>query len=188
MGIAAADGTVYEAAVRNLFPQGDYWDRQFADTESDVSLFCKAKVFEIIRFRSRMAALLEESNPATAEEMLEEWERVLLGSVFTGLDVSQRRLSLLTKQTETFSRKQLHDIALSFGYTITDIRLPYLPSFFGFSRFGIGRFGTPAGWNVVVLHVLTGGGDDRTAEFESRINNVLFANNITYFVYNGGNE
>jgi uncharacterized protein YmfQ (DUF2313 family) len=187
MGIAA-DGSVYEAAVKKLFPQGEYWDRQFADPESDVSLFCKAKVFELTRFRSRMAALLGESNPATARETLEDWERVLLGSIPDGLDVSQRRTFLLSKQNETFSRSRFHDIAGVFGFSITDIRFPYRPAFFGFSRFGVDRVATPAAWQVIVLRVLTHGGDGQTAAFEERLNSELLANYITHFEYNGGKQ
>ena len=83
MGVAAS--AEYESAIKKLFPQGEYWDRQFADPESDVSLFCKAKAPELFKFRKRMEALQNESFVETTEELVADWERVLLDSVYPNL-------------------------------------------------------------------------------------------------------
>jgi hypothetical protein len=66
MGITAASPARYEKALRKLFPRGEYWDAMFADPQSDVSLFCKAKTEELTRFRNRAGALLEEGFAETA--------------------------------------------------------------------------------------------------------------------------
>jgi len=42
MGMTVARKEQYEAAVRKLFPQGEYWDKQFANPQSDISLFVQA--------------------------------------------------------------------------------------------------------------------------------------------------
>jgi uncharacterized protein YmfQ (DUF2313 family) len=94
MGVTAADAARYENAVRRLFPQGEYWDAQFADAQSDVSLFARAKAAELARFIERKNALLGESNAETTTELIADWERVYLDEIYPGLDINQRRLQL----------------------------------------------------------------------------------------------
>ncbi len=71
----------YEAAIKKLFPLGAYWDAQFDNPESDLSQCVKAKAAELYRFRNRFQDLITESTPKTAERTLDDWERVLLGTV-----------------------------------------------------------------------------------------------------------
>jgi uncharacterized protein YmfQ (DUF2313 family) len=176
----------YETAFRKLFPRGNYWDKQFADPQSDASLFCKAKLPEFIRFRCRMAALQNESKPHSALELLDDWERVLHGSVFHGLNTQQRQLLLLQKNEEKKTRSDILKIAGIFGFIITDVRLPYRPAFFGFNRFGIERIANPAAWQVIHIFVITQSNGDQVAQFEDVIRKKLLANHIPYFFYDGG--
>ncbi|MDR0456700.1 MAG: YmfQ family protein [Treponema sp.] len=186
MGIATASPDLYEAAFRKLFPRGDYWDRQFADPHSDVSLFCKVKLPEFIRFRSRMVVLLDESKPQSSEELLDEWERVLMGFISAMTDIQYRREELLLSYSRGITRDDMQKIAGIFGFAITDARLPYRPAFFGFSHFGIGRIDVPAAWQVIHISVNTQGGGDNIAQFETVMHKRLLANHIPYFFYDGG--
>ena len=186
MGIAAASPEQYETAFKKLFPRGDYWDRQFADPQGDVPLFCRAKLPEFIRFRERMAALRNESKPQSAEELLDSWERVLAGFVSYGLDIQKRRAELQQKTNQIIDRKDMQQIAVLFDFVITDIWFPYCPAFFGFSRFGINRIASPASWQAVNILVDTNGNGDKIAKFESFIRIVLIANYIPNFFYDGG--
>ena len=151
MGIASA--AEYESAIRKLFPKGEYWDRQFADPESDVSLFCKAKAPELFRFRQRMQALQDESYPETTEELIADWERVLLDSVLPSLSLTQRRLQLSSMWNLRLNRAELQKIATAYGLVIADVHFPYRPGFFGFSRFGNSYIGSPVTWSVLYLIV-----------------------------------
>ena len=155
MGINKPTPDQYESSFRKLFPQGDYWDKQFADPQSDVSLFCKAKLPEFIRCRNRMATLQDESKPQSAFELLEDWERVLTGVVQNKLNTQQRRLLLLQTAKEKFTRADIQKYADLFGFFITDVQLPYSPAFFGFNHFGIDRLAIPAAWQVIYIFVLT---------------------------------
>ena len=94
MGINVASEAKYEAAIRKLFPQGEYWDKQFSDAESDASLFVKAKLQELMKFRRRIKALQSESLIEKTEELIAEWERVLLNDTFPNMELNQRRLQL----------------------------------------------------------------------------------------------
>jgi uncharacterized protein YmfQ (DUF2313 family) len=150
MGIAAAESAQYERAVRKLFPQGAYWDKQFSDPASDVSLFAKAKIEELIRYRGRMNALLGESRIETTEELIADWERVLLGEITYGKTLEEQRLLLKSKQDNLLTRAELQKTAGMYGFTIEDIQFPYRPGFFTFSRFG-DRLATMASFSVITF-------------------------------------
>jgi uncharacterized protein YmfQ (DUF2313 family) len=186
MGIRTATEKDYSAAIRDLFPKGEYWEKQFADPKSDVNLFCRAKTQEIIRLRNRMANLLQESEFSTAAETIEDWERVILGYVNANLPIERRRDMLSAKQIQVINRMIITDIARSYGFILTNIQFPYRPAFFGFSRFGTDTIASPAGWQAIVLHIYTQGKDYLITLFETHINNVLLANYNPQFLYNGG--
>jgi hypothetical protein len=151
MGVAAT--TEYENAIRKLFPQGEYWDRQFSDPESDVSLFCKAKLPELIKFRRRMETLQNESYVETTEELITDWERVLLNSVYPSLSLIQRRLQLKKMWTVRLNRAELQKVADIFELTIADVFFPYRSGFFGFSRFGNSYIGSPLVFSVLFFTI-----------------------------------
>jgi uncharacterized protein YmfQ (DUF2313 family) len=186
MGIAIASEVQYEDSVRRLFPQGEYWDAQFADPQSDTSLFAKAKVAELTGLRQRMSVLLDESKMETTTELIDGWERVYLDAVFSNLDINQRRLQLKFKNGLKLNRAELQKTAKMFDFFITDMRMPYRPAFFGFSRFGIERIDSPAAWQVIHFFIVTQSNDAQTAQFENAIRARLLANHIPYFFYDGG--
>jgi hypothetical protein len=148
MGVATP--AQYEWAVKKLFPQGSYWDKQFSDPTSDVSLFAKAKIEELIRFRGRMDALLGESRIETTEELIADWERVLLGEVTYGKTLEEQRLLLKSKQDNKLNRAELQKIAGMYGLAITDITFPYRPAFFSHTFFNT-FLGGPACFSVLLV-------------------------------------
>ena len=152
MGVASP--AEYKAAIEKLFPKGEYWERQFADPESDVSLFCRAKLPELINFRQRMESLQNESFLEKTEELVSEWERVLLKSSFPNLSLLQRRLQLSSRWSISLNREELQKIATKHGLAIADVYFPYRPGFFGFSRFGHSYIGSPAVFSVLFFDAL----------------------------------
>jgi len=151
MGVALQ--AEYKAAIEKLFPKGEYWERQFADPESDVSLFCKAKAPELLKFRKRMETLQNESFIETTEELIAEWERVLLNSFFPNLSLLQRRIQLHSMWTIRLNRAVLQKAAEMHELSIKDIYFPYRPGSFGFSRFGNSYIGSPVVFSVLFLIV-----------------------------------
>jgi hypothetical protein len=149
MGLAVTGEAQYGDAVRRLFPRGDYWDKQFADPQSDTSLFAKAKVSELVRFRGRMSALLDESKPETTAELIVDWERVLLEAEFPNLDLNQRRIQLKSRQDMRLDKTKLREIAAIFGLSIKGVGIPYHPCFFGFAKFAQERHGSFTTLSVV---------------------------------------
>jgi hypothetical protein len=151
MGIAVSSRERYESSVRKLFPQGDYWDTQFADPASDVSLFVKSKLDELIRFRDRMSILQDESHIETTDEPIDDWERVLLGKISYEKTLTERRLLLGSKKDNTLNRMELQKIADMHGLYITDVSFPYRPGFFGFTFFNSSFLTGPAGFSVLLV-------------------------------------
>ena len=185
MGIAAASKMQYESAIKKLFPRGDYWDEQFADPGSDVSLFIKAKADELIRFRGRMSNLYFECRPETSVELIEDWERVLLNELNIGKTLAERWKLLISKENDNLNRAVLQNIAKTYGFNIVDIYF-YRPAFFGVSCFGIDRIASPAFWQFIIVSVDTLGNNDQIAQFEASLQVKLLANYIPQFLYDGG--
>jgi uncharacterized protein YmfQ (DUF2313 family) len=149
--VGVASESQYRNAVRRLLPQGEYWNAQFADPQSDTSLFVRAKAAELIRLRQRMSALLDESKMETTTELIADWERVYLNAVFPNLDINQRRLQLKLKDDLKLNRSELQKIAAMFGLFIKDVNIPYSPRFLGFSKFAQERLGSFTAFSVVKI-------------------------------------
>ena len=188
MGVALP--AEYKAAIEKLFPKGEYWERQFADPESDVSLFCNAKLPELIKFRNRMESLQNESFVEKTEELITEWERVLLNSIFPNLNLLQRRLQLFSIWNISLNRAELQKIAELYGFTIADVYFPYRPGFFAFSRFGHSYIGSPVAFSVLFFIIkLIGFRENFLREkqqfndFERAISDLCLSNQIPYFFY-----
>jgi uncharacterized protein YmfQ (DUF2313 family) len=133
MGLAIALRSQYESAVKRLFSPGEYWDKQFADPQSDLSLFVKSPVEEVIRLRRRMSALLDEGRTETTDELIADWERVLLGEISYGKTLPKRMLLRKSKEGDRLNRVELEKIAALYGF-LQSVGIPYRPRFFGFAK------------------------------------------------------
>ncbi|MDR1507128.1 MAG: YmfQ family protein [Treponema sp.] len=184
MGIKVQTPDQYAASFQKFFPRGPYWDRQFADSKSDCVLFCEAKPDEFVRFRNRMSDLQNESAIQSAAETIEDWERVLTGSVAAGLTVEQRRALLFTAKTGNISTSAIKAFGQMYGLTITNIEFPFRSAFFGFSRFALDQITSPASFSVLFIYV-DGGDETNLGLFKSQIANQLLANYIVYYILGG---
>lgn len=70
----ALDAADFHRALMDLLPQGWAWPR---DPETTLSRFWAAVAVEAARLQDRAAALLDESHPCGANELLPDWERAL---------------------------------------------------------------------------------------------------------------
>jgi uncharacterized protein YmfQ (DUF2313 family) len=156
MGIVAAR-THYENAIKKLFPQGEYWDKQFTDPQSDVSLFAKSKASELVKFRERMNTLLEESKLESTTELIADWESVYLNEEFPNLSITQRRFLLKSRNDLSLNRAELQRIAEMFELNIQDVTIPYRPRFFGFAKFAQERLGSFLTFSVLRFMVTEAG-------------------------------
>ena len=172
----------YKEAIRKLFPYGVYWDAQFDDPESDLSKWIEEQAEELYRFKNRFPFLIQEATPKTADTMIDDWERVLLGSIYTDLPLDLRRKLLLTKRRGHINLSVLEEVAGLYAAKIKRVYYPYRSAFFGHTRIGINRMCAPASFSVLFITVEIKNPDLKTG-FERAIREALLANMIIYFFY-----
>jgi len=130
----------YRQLLLHLWPKGRAWNR-----ESDSIFFetNEGMAVELSRIEDRADTLLENLDPRTTFELLEEWER-MVGIPDECQDVAgtiQERinavvLKLTTRGGNTLSKQFMIDLAFSLGYVVT-IEEPGVDMF----RCGISRCG-----------------------------------------------
>jgi hypothetical protein len=131
-----------------------------------------------------MGNLQDESIIQTAEETLDDWERVLTGSVTAGLTAAHRRTLLLAAKAGNITMSGIKEIGQLYGVSVTGVQFPFRSAFFGFSRFGVDRVAGPAAFSV--LFVYAAAADESAREpFENQLSQRLPANYIVYFIYGG---
>lgn len=155
---------------------------QFNNSHSDLSLWVDAKAEELHRFKNRFSELITESTPKTADTTLDDWERVLLGTISPHLPVELRRSLLLTKRKGFVNKEVLERIGQLYGTTIKRVYFPYRSAFFGHTRIGINRMCSPISFSLIFIESSI---DDikLKADFERSMREALLANIIVYFFY-----
>lgn len=172
----------YIEAIKKLFPLGSYWKAQFDDAQSDLALWVEAKAEELYRFKSRFPRLMLEATPKTADTSIDDWERVLLGSIYPHLPLEMRRSLLLTKRRGFINRSILQEMASLYTATIKRAYHPYRSAFFAHTRIGINRMCSPASFSVYFIEAEIKN-IALKADFERAVREALLANMIVYFFY-----
>jgi uncharacterized protein YmfQ (DUF2313 family) len=121
--MAALTKTQFLTILQKFLPAGAAWPRTAGSTLSRL-LASFASLFAVIELRLR--DLLAELNPATALELLPEWEAFVgaCDECCTSLGtVAQRRARVVTKLTDrgSLSRAYFLQLAVDLGYTGTTI-------------------------------------------------------------------
>lgn len=116
------DASAYARALKRLLPQGAVWDLLLGSRVSDV---CHALAEELARIDARGADLINEVDPRTAIETLDDWERVLglpdedVPSIPS--TVAERRLAVTQKLVRLGGQSVPYytTLAAACGYVIT---------------------------------------------------------------------
>ena len=137
----------YTQALLGLLPQGKAWQGK------NLRALLGAWAEESAHVDSSMSGLLRESNPATAKEMLPEWERLLAITPAKRATLAQRRQVVLARLTNgaVVNDTALANLALALGW-----RLEF--TYFKPARSGTAKSGQrnyKAGW--VYAKRITGG-------------------------------
>ena len=108
----------YREAVRDLYPPGEWWDKQFADSASDLSRYVQALAGEVHRTQERVVALLDEAYPDRAVELIAEYE-TMFGLSDAG-DLAARRIQIIEAlNAHIFRAEDWDQIAAQFRFTAT---------------------------------------------------------------------
>ncbi len=173
----------YKDALKKMLPQGSYWDKIKDDEESDVNLILSGMAKDVRCFREKMAETLREAYPATADETLESWERVRLGTTNPDLPVENRRALILANAG--FSA--VYKIAESFGVEIS-CEFPFKCGCFGWQKAGRQRLGAQNTLSVITVNVTGGENLENKDDFEAAITGHLLANHLITFRYITGGK
>lgn len=120
MALSADLVRAYRQTLAGLLPFGHVWRR---DQGANLQELLQAYAVELAKFDERALAMRAESDPRTALELLEEWERYLgLPSACTGplVDLQARRGALVAKLTRQASASLnfFQEFAESLGYLV----------------------------------------------------------------------
>lgn len=169
----------YEIALRQLFPRGEFWDCQFADPESDLSVWCRFQAPELLRFKQLRASLMDEAYPASAVQTLTDWDRVF-NVDHSNLSVVNHQEALRITPLGFVNQQVLENCARHYGATVVSIQL-IAPACFGFSRFG-SRLAGPAYFSVLYV-TLRIQDVSLKPSLEEAIKRIVLANQTVHFIY-----
>ena len=97
MGIWTATNASYLRILRGLLPRGPIWTR---DPDRRLTKLLQGLADELVRVHNRAGDLMDEADPQTTSEMLEDWERVTglpECPVYAPTAESDRRAELVAK-------------------------------------------------------------------------------------------
>jgi uncharacterized protein YmfQ (DUF2313 family) len=180
VGLTVYSQADYAKSLRQLFPQGDFWDNQFADETSDLFRWTQAEAAELFRLKTRRADLLNEGLSSTANETLEDWERVLDLDNST-LTTEQRQQALSSISLGAIRKAQIESACAIFGASLDDLVYPYTPAFFGRSRFAT-RLATGAALSTVWIY-MTIEDSSQKASLVAHLEKILLGNMILSFFF-----
>ena len=172
----------YIEPLKKMFPKGSYWDKLLSDENSDLSLICKARAESLATFRSRINQLQIESYPDSAEETIEDWERIYFGYENRGLTLIQRKNLLKVQQSGVININVIKMIAKTYDGEVHKWEIPYKPAIFGHTQFGLNYMASVAGFCVVFIHASVE--KENRASFESSVKKTMLANQRIFFIYN----
>jgi len=114
----------YAQGLKRLFPKGLFWNRQQPASGSVLDAVLEAIAVEYQRLDARITALLEEADPRTVTELIDQWEGVagLPDDCTGGLEaLSDRRSALWSKLTEAGGQNAefFEAVAARLGFTVT---------------------------------------------------------------------
>ena len=108
----------YAQSIRELYPPGRYFEAQFADPESELSLYVEGLAAGAYRLQERNVDLLMEAYPDTADELITDYERVFEVTPVTELEA--RRNNVMTEWIGSLFRPVDWDrIAAEYDFTLT---------------------------------------------------------------------
>ena len=176
MGIIASEEKYFEA-VKSLYPQGIFFEKQFEDKNSDLSKIARCQAKNIYEFKKELNNLWLDSRLETCtEDTIEDYERTLSGIFRSELTLEERKSILLIQSKNKLDIDSLNLITQKY-YTanILSINEKLEPSVFGYARFGQTRIFNYRSF-IVVMISLTIENPSKKNELEAFLETMFMAN------------
>lgn len=174
----------YIEAVKELYPEGSFFEEQFADKESDLSNLARAQAKNLYDFRIELNKLWKEARLETCtEDTIADYERVYSGKTNPHLSLEERKANLKLVSNQSLQIDwQLIDNYINEEYkaNILSVDEKIMPAFFGYSRCGQKRIYDYRAFSLLIIS-LTIEEINLIDKIENYINQFLLANKIIFF-------
>lgn len=184
MGLSA---DAYARQLQQLLPRGTVWK---LEPDSWVTKTLQAIADELARVDARGDDLIEESDPRTTTEMIEDWERALSlpdEQVLTiPATLAERRVAVTQKYVSRGGQTNADFVALALacGYTVTVSNYNALLCRSGRARAGVGRlYGLASAYSMLVTTSAETADALSHADFERVIRHATHAHITVVFAY-----
>ena len=158
-GIEAVNPERYAAVLLQLFPPGPLWPREMGTL---LEAFVRGSLgYELSRTEHRAQRLIREMDPRNAEELLEDWERILAlpetSSASTDRSARQRAAHEKLTTIGGSSPDFFTEIAAKLGYDILIERGNAMAAELALWELAIQEAGNP--WQYWIVHAPKGADD-----------------------------
>ncbi|MEI0606874.1 DUF2313 domain-containing protein [Brachyspira pulli] len=183
MGLIASKEQYFEA-VKSLYPEGLFFERQFENKDSDIYKLVKVQSEMIYNFKKDLNKLWLESRLETCtEDTIEDYERILSGILRPDLTLEERKTILLIQNKNKLNIDSLNTIINKYySANIIKIDEKIKPSVFGFSRFGNDRIFNYRAFCIIMIY-LTIEDPSKKQELEKFLDTIFMANKIIIYNY-----
>lgn len=183
MGLIATKEQYFNA-VKSLYPQGLFFERQFENNNSDIYKLVKVQSEIIYNFKKELNKLWLESRLETCtEDTIEDYERILSGILRPDITLEERKAILLIQNKSKIDIESLNKI-INKNYTanILSIDEKIKPSLFGFTKFGQDRIFNYRAFCAVMIS-LTIDDPSKKQELENFLETMFISNKIIIYNY-----
>lgn len=133
----------YIEAVKELYPEGSFWDEQFADKESDLSLLAEAQAETLYNMKIELNKLwLEARLDTCTEDTIADYERAYTKKIQPDLSLAERKNAIKTATNPSLKvdwDKEKEYIESAFGVSVLSIEPKIKPAFFPETKCGQNR-------------------------------------------------
>lgn len=176
----------YNEAVKELYPEGSFWDEQFADKESDLSLLAEAQAETLYNIKIELNKLwLEARLDTCTESTIADYERIYTGKVQPNLSLSERKAAL--KSVSSTSLRNDWDyiknhIKEKYNIEILSVDEKIKPAFFPETRCGQDRIYDYRNFSLIIVSIPESpeANQETMNEIEKDINDLVMANQFVY--------
>lgn len=183
MGLIATEDKYFEA-VKSLYPEGLFFEKQFEDENSDLSKLARSQAKNIYEFKKELKRLWLEARLETCtEDTIEHYEKLLTGIIRNDLNLEERKSILLVQSKNNIDIDTLNLIANKY-YTadILSIKEKFDVSAFAHSKFGQTRIFNYRAFCIVMISLIIED-PSKQQELESFFNTMFMANKVIIYNY-----
>lgn len=175
----------YIEAVKELYPEGSFWDEQFADKESDLSKLAEAQAETLYNIKIELNKLWNEARLDTCtEDTIADYERIYTKTIQPNLSLAERKAAIKSASNPLliidwdFVKKYIES---EFKVEVLSIEPKIKPAFFPETRCGQNRIYDCRAFSLIIVSLSM---KEKDADIEEKIikyiDALIMANQFVY--------